>query len=193
MINTSQDISDEAEQIGIRLANVRQSFGLSQRQLSKRSGVANATISQIEAGKLNPTVGTLRKILSGLPMSLARFFGDDLSAESEKVFFAQDELTELSDGLVSYRQVGGSLEARAIQFMWERYEPGGNTGRHEITHEGEECGFVISGSLTVTVAGRTRTLKAGEAYYFKSDQPHSFRNEGAVVCQLITACTPPTF
>lgn len=126
-------------------------------------------------------------------MSLSSFFDEDALPEGEKVFFGADELTRLSDGLVSYRQIGGSLENKAIQFMWERYEPNAGTGRHEITHDGEECGFIISGELTVTVAGSTRVLKAGEAYYFKSDRPHSFRNKGNVACELVTACTPPTF
>ncbi|MEM8986173.1 MAG: cupin domain-containing protein [Pseudomonadota bacterium] len=180
------------DDVGGRLARVRLAYGLSQRQLAKKAGVTNGTISQIESGALNPTVGTLRKILGALPMSLSSFFDDDDILASEKIFFAQHELTELSEGAVSYRQVGGS-SAKAIQFMWERYEPGGDTGRHALTHEGEECGFVISGELTVTVAGRARTLKAGEAYYFNSDQPHTFKNEGAEPCELVTACTPPSF
>ncbi|WDI30074.1 cupin domain-containing protein [Hyphococcus flavus] len=190
-MNSKNDRPQE-EDIGARLMRVRKAFGLSQRQLSKKAGIANATISQIESGALNPTVGTLRKIVSGLPMSLSTFFDDDTLSMDDKFFYAKGELTELSEGAVSYRQVGGPI-GKAIQFMWERYAPGGNTGRHNLTHEGEECGFVISGELTVTVAGHTRTLRAGEAYYFKSDLPHSFKNDGVVSCELITACTPPTF
>ncbi len=183
----------EEEEVGTRLSRVRQAYGLSQRQLAKKSGVANATISQIENGRLNPTVGTLRKVLTGLPMSLSTFFDDEALKPDDRIFFSAKDLVELSEGLVSYRQVGASMAGRAMQMMWERYEPGGDTGRHDLTHEGEECGFVISGALTVTVAGQTRVLKAGEAYYFKSDRPHSFKNEGTTVCELITACTPPSF
>jgi mannose-6-phosphate isomerase-like protein (cupin superfamily) len=36
-------------------------------------------------------------------------------------------------------------------------------------------------------------LSKGDAYYFKSNQPHQFRNPGSEPCELITACTPPTF
>ncbi len=181
---------DGEEDIGARLARVRKSYGLSQRRLSKKAGVANATISQIESGALNPTVGTLKKIVGGLPMTLSAFFDDEATAGTERIFFTVRDLVELSDGPVSYRQVGGG---GTIQFMWERYAPGGATGRHDISHEGEECGFVVSGELTVTVAGRSRTLRAGEAYYFKSIQPHSFRNEGVEPCEVVTACTPPSF
>ena len=180
-------------EVGARLARVRTSFGLSQRQLSRKAGVANATISQIESGDLNPTVGTLRKILSGLPISLSTFFDEGADPDEDKIFYSKRDLTELSNGLVSYLQVGGNMSGKTIQLLWERYEPGGDTGRHALTHDGEECGFIICGELTVTVGERTRVLKAGEAYYFKSNRPHMFKNEAAVACELITACSPPTF
>jgi transcriptional regulator with XRE-family HTH domain len=180
------------KEIGQRLKAIRGRTGLSQRKLARQSGVANATISQIEAGKLNPTVSLLKKILDGFPMSLADFFATDL-ANRDGVFFRADELTEIADGGVSYRQVGSHLAARAIQLLKERYEPGAGTGKHALTHEGEECGIVLSGRLEVTVGEETAVLKAGDAYYFKSSQPHRFRNTGVEPCELITACTPPSF
>ena len=36
-------------------------------------------------------------------------------------------------------------------------------------------------------------LHPGDAYYFRSNQPHRFRNDGSEPCELITACTPPSF
>jgi transcriptional regulator with XRE-family HTH domain len=63
--------------IGVRLRQMRLRHRLSQRQLARQSGVANATISQIEAGKLNPTVSMLKKVLDGIPVRLSEFFGDE--------------------------------------------------------------------------------------------------------------------
>ncbi|MEM1140286.1 MAG: cupin domain-containing protein [Pseudomonadota bacterium] len=185
--------SDDATDIPRRLKTLRKSVGLSQRQLSQRAGVSNATISQIESGAFSPTVGMLKKILDGVPMSLAEFFTYEKDGDQGKVFFKAHELIEISKGGVSYRQVGGNLKDKAIQLLRERYEPGADTGRHSLRHEGEECGLILSGRLTVTVAGETRTLEAGDAYYFASDHPHAFKNEGPVPCELITACTPPSF
>jgi transcriptional regulator with XRE-family HTH domain len=179
-------------EIGQRLKHIRLSLGLSQRQLARQSGVANATISQIEAGKLNPTVSMLKKVLDGVPISLGEFFGGEFESR-ERVFFRAAELTEIADGGVSFRQVGNNLTNRAIQLLQERYEPGSGTGRHAITHEGEECGIVLSGRLEVTVGDERAVLGKGDAYYFKSSQPHRFRNTGNEPCELITACTPPTF
>ncbi len=178
--------------IGERLRALRLRRGLSQRQLARQASVANATISQIEAGKLNPTVGMLKRVLDGIPINLSEFFGDE-PERPDRFFFRADELTEIADGGVSYLQVGANLSNRAIQFLRERYRPGAGTGRHAIRHEGEECGIVLAGRLAVTVGEASAILRAGDAYYFRSTEPHSFHNPGSEPCELITACTPPTF
>ena len=179
-------------QIGRRLRDIRTRLGVSQRQLARVSGVANATISQIEAGKLNPTVSMLKKVLDGVPISMSEFFADDFDF-AERIFFRSDELTEIADGGVSYRQVGTNLHNKSIQLLKECYQPGAGTGRHAMTHAGEECGLILSGRLEVTVGDQVSVLTAGDAYYFRSDQPHQFRNAGNEPCELISACTPPSF
>jgi len=180
------------QEIGRRLRAIRTGLGISQRQLARVSGVANATISQIESNKLNPTVSMLKKVLNGIPISLTEFFADDADF-AERIFYRAEDLTKIADGGVSYLQVGANLHNKAIQFLKECYQPGAGTGKHAITHEGEECGIVLNGRLDVTVAGQTKVLMAGDAYYFRSDQPHQFRNSGSEPCELITACTPPSF
>jgi transcriptional regulator with XRE-family HTH domain len=180
------------QDIGPRLRAIRQELKLSQRQLARQSGVANATISQVEAGKLNPTVSMLKKILDGVPLSLSEFFSDE-SPTADQIFFRSEELREIAEGGVSYRQVGTYLGTKAIQLLKECYQPGAGTGRHALTHEGEECGIVLKGRLEVTVGEKTTVLRPGDAYYFKSSHPHQFRNVGNEPCELISACTPPSF
>ena len=180
------------QEIGRRLRAIRTGLGISQRQLARVSGVANATISQIESSKLNPTVSMLKKVLNGIPISLAEFFADDADF-AERIFYRAEDLTKIADGGVSYLQVGANLHNKAIQFLKECYQPGAGTGKHAITHEGEECGIILNGRLEVTVGEQSAVLKKGDAYYFKSSQPHQFRNPGNDPCELVSACTPPTF
>jgi transcriptional regulator with XRE-family HTH domain len=180
------------EATGHRLKELRQRHRLSQRQLARQSGVANATISQIESGKLNPTVSMLKKVLDGIPIRMSEFFSDEPETP-DRVFFRADELTEIADGGISFRQVGANLRNRSIQFIKECYQPGAGTGKHRIEHEGEECGLILKGCLKVTVGEHTAILRAGDAYYFKSSLPHSFANTGGEPCELISACTPPSF
>lgn len=180
------------QEIGQRLKHIRMRLGMSQRQLARVSGVANATISQIEAGRLNPTVSMLKKVLDGFPISMSDFFADDSEA-ADRIFFRADELTEIADGGVSFLQVGANLHNKTLQLIKECYQPGAGTGKHAMTHEGEECGIVLKGRLQVTVGDQSAILRAGDAYYFKSNQPHTFSNPGNEPCELISACSPPSF
>ncbi|MBX9874555.1 MAG: cupin domain-containing protein, partial [Beijerinckiaceae bacterium] len=104
-----------------------------------------------------------------------------------------DELVEIGKGGISYRQVGENLFGRALQILKERYEPGTDTGRVPLSHDGEEGGIVLSGRLEVSVDDERRILGPGDAYYFESRRPHRFRCVGPVACEVVSACTPPSF
>ena len=62
-----------------------------------------------------------------------------------------------------------------------------------LVHEGEEGGLVLSGRLEVTIDDERRILGPGDANYFESHRPHRFRCVGPVPCEVVSACTPPTF
>lgn len=170
---------------------LRERHGLSQRELAKRAGVTNGSVSLIEQNEVSPSVASLKKILSGFPMSLAEFFALQIKPQPQ-VFYQADELTELAGGPISLRQVG-ALGGRNLQVLHERYEPGADTGQTMLTHAGEEAGVVVSGQIEITVGSQRRVLKTGEAYYFESLIPHRFRNVGRQPCELVSVCTPPSF
>jgi transcriptional regulator with XRE-family HTH domain len=181
-----------AHDIGTRLRQVREGCALSQRALAKSSGISNATISLIESGKLNPSVAVLKRILDGVPMHLSTFFADE-PGESAPVVYRSNELVEIGGGKISYRQVGHQLTDRTLQILHERYEPGADTGKLALEHAGEEGGVVISGRLELTVGGERHVLGPGDAYYFDSSRPHHFRNIGTESCEVVSACSPPSF
>ena len=52
------------------LIKAREDQELSQRQLSERTGIAQADISRIETGNANPTLRTIQKLAKGLGMAL---------------------------------------------------------------------------------------------------------------------------
>jgi transcriptional regulator with XRE-family HTH domain len=177
--------------LGERLRAVRQMQALSQRELAKRAGVSNAIISLIEQNRTSPSVGSLKKVLAGIPMSLADFFAGELTPRRQ-VFFSAADLVEIAGrGGLSYRQVGPDLAGHALQILHERYAVGADTGDTLLRHESEEGG--LRGSLEVTVGDQRRVLEAGDAYYFDSRLPHRFRNPGEEECEVVSACTPPSF
>jgi len=178
--------------IGERLRGIRERLGLSQRALASRADVTNGMISLIEQNRSSPSVATLKKILDGIPMSLAEFFATG-QPEQPAIFFRADELVEIGGGAISYRQVGAGLQGKALQLLHERLQPGADTGSAMLRHEGEEGGVVVQGEIELTVGGATRVLRAGDAYAFSSRIPHRFRNLGQQACEIVSACTPPSF
>ncbi len=180
--------------LGSRLRMVRLRHQLSQRGLAKKAGVANATISLIESGSTSPSVSALKRILAGIPMTLAEFFSDELPGMKSEVFYRAQELTEISGGEgISYRQIGSARAGHALQILYESYEVGADTGLIMLQHEGEEGGVILTGRLEVTVGESSRILSAGDAYYFNSRELHRFRNAGDKICTLVSSCSPPTF
>jgi len=187
--------------IGERLKAIRVSKGLSQRELAARAGLTNGAISMIEQDKTSPSVSSLKRLLDGIPMTLSEFFATVEQDASPKYFHAAAELTELSphdiglgDGAekLSLRQVGDASR-HSLQMLFETYAPGADTGEGMLSHESEEAGIVISGSVEVTVDNQIRVLNPGDGYLFDSRLPHRFRNVGTQECVVISACTPPTF
>jgi transcriptional regulator with XRE-family HTH domain len=178
--------------VGARLRELRLAEGLSQRALAKRAGVSNATVSMVEGNRVSPSVSGLRQILSGIPISLSDFFAETKS-DREQVVFRASELKEIAGGPISFRQVGANLDGRQLQMLHERYKAGAESGKAMLSHQGEEAGLVIRGRMLLEVAGTRYELGAGDAYFFDSRKPHSFRNIGEGELELVSACTPPSF
>jgi transcriptional regulator with XRE-family HTH domain len=180
--------------IGARLQAVRNRHGLSQRELAKRVGVTNSTISLIEQNKVSPSISSLKKVLDGIPISLAEFFTLDAPpALTDSPFYKPDELPDLGDNIIRYFLVGQRRNNRQMCIMREEMPPGSDTGETMISHEGEEGGVIIQGQVEITIGVHVQTLGPGEAYYFDSSTPHRFRSVGDDVAIIVSASTPPTF
>jgi transcriptional regulator with XRE-family HTH domain len=151
--------------IGARLQLVRKTKGLSQRELAKRVGVTNSTISLIEQNKVSPSVSSLKKVLDGIPISLADFFTMDMeTGPVDSPFYACGEQPDVGNNDIHYFLIGQRRPQRQMCILRE-----------------------------VTVGERVRVLGPGEAYYFESRIPHRFRNVGDEDAILFSANTPATF
>ena len=180
--------------IGARLQRVRTARNLSQRELARRVGVTNSTISLIEQNKVSPSVSSLKKVLDGIPISLADFFTLDMEIGlPDSPFYSAEELPDVGSNGIHYFLVGQHRPQRQMCILREVMSPGSDTGDSMLAHDGEEGGVVIAGEVEVTVGEQVRVLKAGEGYYFESRTPHRFRNIGDVDAVIVSANTPATF
>lgn len=76
--------------------------------------------------------------------------------------------------LLTKSQTGGRFSAVEGIML-----PGGDGGLH-IHHREDESMIILEGSLTVTIAGETRFLSAGDSYFVPRGVSHRIRNEGPV-------------
>lgn len=60
--------------LGLRIKSIRENVGMSQIQLSEKTGIVREQISRIENGMINPTVETLHKLSIALQISLSDIF-----------------------------------------------------------------------------------------------------------------------
>ena len=52
------------------MINARKESGLTQKQLSERTGIAQADISKLERGNANPSLRTLQRLAAGMGMNV---------------------------------------------------------------------------------------------------------------------------
>ena len=70
--------------------------------------------------------------------------------------------------------------------------PNGAYDEHD-PHEGEEFGFVISGSVVVRLGNKKYVAKAGDTFYYKANKGHEIINKGKREAVIILVGTPPNF
>ena len=64
------DSMDSEYQLINALLSARKARNITQQQLSQRTGITQGDISKIENGSANPSIKTLRKLATGMDMSL---------------------------------------------------------------------------------------------------------------------------
>jgi transcriptional regulator with XRE-family HTH domain len=176
--------------VGARLKTIRERAGLSQRELAKRAGVTHATVSLIEQEAHAPSLSSLHRILTAVPISMADFFALPVS-QKNVLFYDAKDLTVVLRGAADLRVLGSERRDKRLQLFIERYQPGAGTGEDPVAHDGETAAVVIQGVIEVEILGEVRRLSAGGGYQVFGTEPYRLRNIGRSVAIVACACTPP--
>lgn len=143
----------------IRLKVIRDVFGFSQRELAKRAGVTNSSISMIEQGQVSPSVQSLSRILAVFPISMADFFGFKLPADNQTHAVGYTGTQVLNPQLDSRTE-----HLRAGQFT--------SFSSSAI----DSCGVVLEGCLQLTLLSGNQSLTQGDSFYIPAGQPFRLIN-----------------
>lgn len=181
--------------LGGRLRATREAYGISLRELARRVGVSASLISQIETGKVHPSVSTLYALASELGASVDSLLFEDAPhagrgggdswdfltdhPHMEAVQRAGDrQVIELDTGVRWERLTTQSVPG--IDFLYLVYEPGGESSPQDAMqrHAGREWGHVLEGTFNVTIGFDEHVLEPGDSIAFDSTVPHRFHNAG---------------
>jgi transcriptional regulator with XRE-family HTH domain len=198
-----RDVSD-APSIGERLAQLRKEHRYSIRKLADRAGVSASLVSDVERGKVEPSISTLKRLSDALGTTLTYFFSEPVEQRSRVVRAAERVVLRGSDNSSSEVRSGNRTggirfelaspeQAEGIEAIIGRYEIGASLGDEPVTHEGEEWGMVLSGRLKVWVGDEIHFLDPGDAIWYPSTTPHRMENVADGPTEYIWIDTPKSF
>ena len=179
-------------EIGGKIRALRLRRGLTQEELADRCELSKGFISLLERDLTSPSIATLNDILEVLGSDLTGFFS---KPNEEKLVFGEDDISikEYEDGLMgSIRWLVPTAQKNVMEPILVEMAPGGET-EAEDPHEGEEFGYVLSGSIYIDLGERTVKAKKGESFYFHTALDHRIRNAGKTPCRFLWVSTPPSF
>lgn len=178
-------------QIGLKLKELRMAKGLTQEELANRAELSKGFISQLERDLTSPSIATLVDILQCLGTNLKDFFWD--VSDDQVVFHDSDyfekEDTELKNKI---EWIIPNAQKNMMEPIRLTLEPGGST-YPDIPHEGEEFGYVLSGSVTIHLGQKVFKAKKGESFYFTPNTQHYITASKRTGAVLIWVSTPPSF
>ena len=176
-------------QFGGRIRTVRLRRGFSVGELATRAGVSKSLISQIERGIAAPSIDTVRRLASALQVPVFSLFLDE--PDNGMVVRREHRRAVRYPGTHATREIlSPSLNGRMV-LLWVTFPPG-EDGREPVRHVGEECVVVVRGALDVHIGDQQVSLSVGDSMTFDSDAPHTFRNSGDEVTEVVVAISPPS-
>lgn len=176
--------------IGTKLKSLRTQNGLTQQELADRAELTKGFISQVERNLTSPSISTLADILQCLGSSLQEFFTDDTP---EQIVFREEDYFLKDDP-----ELGHQIEWLVPNAQKNQMEPIHMTlaprGRScvEPPHAGEEMGYVLEGSVLLTLGKKTYRVQKGETFYFPAGQEH-WLEAGKWGATILWISSPPNF
>jgi transcriptional regulator with XRE-family HTH domain len=183
-----EDERTHATVLGSKIRSLRQRLLLTLDEAASRAGISTPFLSQIERGLARPSVATL--------MAIARVLGVEiqylLDAPREERYVARgDQLTffgfaDADKRFARLTQVteGGRMEALLVRI------PAGKRLDEITARAGEQFWYVLSGTVTLTLEGKTYAFREGDSAHYDSTDAHRWENTGEREALLMWVGTP---
>lgn len=179
--------------IGRRLRALRNERSLTILELAAKAAVSSGMISHIERGSANPSIKMLQRLCGALDVSVWEILDEPKqSLANETPPFvrrrAQRPRMVLGDkGLT--KELLSPQYAEELRFMFVTMPPGSVT-EEVLIGAGQKAGYLMAGTVELTVGEHAVVLEEGDSFQFSSDIEHSLTNRSpqeAKVLWIISA------
>ncbi|HTI18269.1 MAG TPA: cupin domain-containing protein [Trinickia sp.] len=185
-----------SESLGVRLKHARLVRQLTLKALAEQAGCSESLLSKVEGGHATPSLATLHRIALALSTNIAALLAGP-EVNTSPVQRANERPTVVFPSTSKHESI--RLErlvvpgpGRLLQGDIYVIEPRASSDE-QISHVGEELGYVIEGELELTLGETVYLLQPGDSFHFPSTVPHSYRNPGKAITRVLWVNTPPTF
>ncbi len=179
-------------EIGTKIRSLRLQRGLTQQELGDRTELSKGFISQLERDQTSPSIATLVDLLECLGSSLPEFFREETN---ERTIFTPQDMFVKEDR----EEMKGSITWLVPDAQKNSMEPiliemdAGGRSESFLPHEGEEFGYVLSGSVFLWMGGKKQRVRAGCSFCIHPKEEHYLENAGKTRARVVWVSNPPSF
>jgi transcriptional regulator with XRE-family HTH domain len=183
---------DDVRRLGAHIRARRIELGMSLRDVAAATGLSATFLSSLERGIANPTLESLRRVSNALNTPILRFAENDREP-SAVVRHDRRRRILLSRSRVRYEILTPALNRKMVLFQVRASAEDENLVVQPLSEPTEECLVVLSGRISLCVAGHDYELEAGDSIYFEGQALESIRVTSPEEASYISAITPPVF
>jgi quercetin dioxygenase-like cupin family protein/DNA-binding XRE family transcriptional regulator len=177
------------KRIGERIRRLRLKKSMGLVELGLHAGLSASFLSQLETGRVVPTLRNLARIAMVFSKDLSYFFESEPAAifcvhrKEDRVRLPQ---TGAETPAYFFESLGYLVADRHMDPYFAEFIPlaAGATPRAHV-HTGSEFLYVLDGEMEIAHDGQTRTLGKGDAVYFDASTPHSYQCVGVAPAEAI--------
>ena len=162
-------------------------------ELSEKSGVALATLSRVENGKMTGTLKSHIKICEALGIALTDLY-KELPSSRKKVEVksrAAEPKVSIHDRKSASIMLASDIQNKKMLPLLITIARAGRTNTEETMHGVEKFIYVVSGKIEANIGEDKYLLGSGDTVYFDSSAPHYFKNIANGESRLISIACPP--
>lgn len=185
-----------AYDIGRKLKQLRLRKKIALVDLGKHTGLSASMLSQLENGKLIPTLPTLARIAMVFDIGVDHFFIDRrrkrtfaITRHNERIRFP--ERPDIPRPAYFFECLAFAAQEKSVQAYLAEFPKRNPEEAAEHYHDGVEFVHVLEGTLEIRYQEETHTLRAGDSVYFDSGEPHSYCGLAKQPTRAVVITAPP--